>query len=169
MPGPASPLRGALSGPVGIPQPATYWNPNGAPRVMSAEIEGVLRQLELQAAAGQGGALSAMDKWQKLPPAPVGALAQAQVDPSWLRPDGTRKGQGFLGPLKFKDGRTSTELSIGVNLNGKETEIPSLVPTLTPAEIQHLLNGGEPHEGIVQKAVDHAKMRMQRGLPVFAE
>lgn len=91
------------------------------------------------------------------------------VDPSWYRNDGTRKGMGFLGPLRGKDGRTTTELSIGVNLGGKEMDIPSIVPTLHPLEVQHLLNGGDMTDAIVQKAVDHAQMRMKQGKSPFAD
>jgi hypothetical protein len=99
-----------------------------------------------------------------------GALASQPNpnDPSWYRQDGTLKGMGFMGPLKFKDGRTSTELSIGVNLGGKQTEIPSLVPTLSQQEIDHLLSGGRPTPEIVNKAVEHALQRQRAGLPVFA-
>ena len=104
---------------------------------------------------------------------PMGGLAQLQMPPvkdrSWYREDGSQKGQGFLGPLKFHDGRTSSELSIGVNIDGNEVEIPSLVPTLSKDEIDHLLGGGAPTAEIVDKAVSHARMRMQQGLPVFAE
>lgn len=71
-------LRGALSGPAGVPQPATYWNPNGAPRVMSRELEEVLRQLGLQAARGEGGALDAMNRWQR---APMGGLMMPPAQP----------------------------------------------------------------------------------------
>lgn len=105
-------------------------------------------------------------------PGGLAGLMQSPIpgnDPSWYRPDGTKKGQGFLGMLPFHDGRTSSELSIGVNLNGKEMQIPSLVPTLSQQEIQHLLSGGLITDAIAQKAVDHARMRMQQGLPVFAE
>jgi hypothetical protein len=100
-------------------------------------------------------------------PSTFDALMPAQNDPSMYRADGSRKGAGFLGPLKFKDGRTSTELSIGANFDGAQREIPSLVPTLSQDEINHLLGGGAPTPSIVQKAVDHARMRMQQGLPVF--
>lgn len=92
-----------------------------------------------------------------------------EADPSWYRKDGSQKGMGFLGPLKFHDGSTSSELSIGVNMDGKEVEIPSLVPTLLPEEIKHLLGGGKPTPEIVQKAVDHARMRQQANRPVFAD
>jgi predicted RNA methylase len=85
------------------------------------------------------------------------------------RVDGTDKGDGWLGPLKRPDGGISTELSIGVNLGGKETEIPLLVPTLTQAEIQSLLNGERPSEAIVQKAVGHARDRIAEGKSPFKE
>ena len=79
-----------------------------------------------------------------------------------LRQDFSEKGQGFLGSLKRPDGNTSTELSIGVQLDGRDIEIPSLVPTLTQEEVGHLLNGGEPTPGIVQKAIDHAMGRSSK-------
>lgn len=85
------------------------------------------------------------------------------------RLDGTRKGMGFLGELPHAEGGTSTELSIGVNIDNKETEIPSLVPTLTQKEINHMLSGADPTESIVQKAVEHAKKRMSQGKSPFAE
>ena len=56
-----------------------------------------------------------------------------------LRADGTPKGEGYFGKLKRPDGDVSTELSIGVNLGGKETEIPTLVPTLSEEEKNYLL------------------------------
>jgi hypothetical protein len=62
----------------------------------------------------------------------------------------------------------STELSIGINLDGKETEVPSLVPTLSQAEIDHLLGGGEPTQAIIQKAADYARSRLAEGKSPFA-
>ena len=85
------------------------------------------------------------------------------------RADGTEKGPGFLGTLQRPDGRVSTELSIGVEFDGKETEIPSLVPTLTQDETDHLLGGGDPTDAIVDKAVSHAKKRIKQGKSPFAE
>ena len=79
------------------------------------------------------------------------------------------KGLGYFGELKRPDGMVSTELSIGVEFDGKETEIPSLVPTLTKDEINHLLAGNEPTEQIVDKAVVHAKERMAEGKSPFAQ
>ena len=101
------------------------------------------------------------------------SVTKPGTTPDWKRADGTQKGMGFLGALKFKDPKTgktgtSTELSIGVNINGKEVEIPSLVPTLSPDEIKHLLNGGEPTPEIIKKAVDHATERMKAGKSPFA-
>jgi len=84
-----------------------------------------------------------------------------------LRLDGTPKGSGFLGELKRPDGGISTELSIGVEVDGKEVEIPALVPTLTPEEVQVLLNDGMTDE-IVSKARAHATERIKQGLSPFA-
>jgi hypothetical protein len=85
------------------------------------------------------------------------------------RPDGTPKGKGFLGELKRPDGNVSTEISVGVNIGGKEMDIPTLVPTLTKAEVDSLLKGDAPSDAIVRKAVDHAKKRIAEGKSVFAD
>jgi hypothetical protein len=84
------------------------------------------------------------------------------------RNDGTNKGTGYLGVLTRPDGKVSTELSIGVNIDGKETEIPSLVPTLTKQEVDYMLSGQKPTKQIVQKAVDYAKERKKKGLSPYA-
>ena len=84
------------------------------------------------------------------------------------RLDGTAKGLGFFGVLQRPDGDSSTELSIGVNLNGKEMQIPLIVPTLSREEIDGLLKGQEPSEEIAEKAVQHAIGRMKSGKPLFA-
>ena len=95
-----------------------------------------------------------------------------QVDGKFygLRPDGTAKGVGYLGELKRPDGGVMTEYSIGVNINGKDMDIPTIVPTLTEDEKNHLLNSKEGEkipQGIVDKAVAHAKQRLSDGKPVF--
>lgn len=87
------------------------------------------------------------------------------------RPDGSKKGSGFLGVLKSANGNAMTEYSIGVKIKGKEIDIPTLVPTLNRSEVTTLLNlkdGEKIPESIVQKAVDHAKMRIADGKSVFA-
>lgn len=84
------------------------------------------------------------------------------------RADGTEKGLGFFGELQRPDGSVSTELSIGVNLNGRETEIPLLVPTLTREELDYLLQGGEPTRALVDKAVQFAQERAKAGKDFFA-
>jgi hypothetical protein len=83
------------------------------------------------------------------------------------RLDGTSKGRGFLGELKRPDGKVSTELSIGVEMDGEENLIPSLVPGLDDSEVKHLLGGGKTTPEILRKAVDHARRRKQVGLSPF--
>jgi len=89
-----------------------------------------------------------------------------------FRPDGSKKGNGYFGVLQRPDGMESTEISVGVNIGGKEMDIPTLVPTLTEEEKNYLLNmpmTEHPTRAIIQKAVTHAKKRMSQGLSVFKE
>lgn len=97
---------------------------------------------------------------------PVGADVRTGVAVAELVP--RTKGPGFLGTLQRPDGGVSTELSIGVEFDGKETEIPSLIPTLSPQEIDHMLSGAKPTRAIVAKAVAHARQRAAQGLGPFA-
>lgn len=88
------------------------------------------------------------------------------------REDGTRKGSGFLGELDLPDGKVATEFSIGVEIDGKETEIPTLVPTLTKAEIELMTsdiipNNKEVPKSIIRKAVAHARKRIKAGRSPF--
>jgi hypothetical protein len=50
------------------------------------------------------------------------------------RPDGEKKGKGYFGEMKRPNGDVSTEISVGVGMDGKELEIPLIVPTLTKKE-----------------------------------
>ncbi len=100
--------------------------------------------------------------------------ASTQNDPSWLRADGTRKGNGFLGVLQRPDGKVSSEISIGVNIGGKEVEVPTLVPTLSKDEVNWLITNdiSDPKKipmSIQQKAVDFAKQRLAAGKSPFAQ
>jgi hypothetical protein len=83
-----------------------------------------------------------------------------------------RKGEGFLGMLARPDGGISSELSIGVELDGKETHIPALVPTLTPEQVKTALAlkpGAPMPADIVQAATAFAKTRAAAGKPYFAQ
>jgi len=107
-------------------------------------------------------------------PSLVDAVAQAEsggrdFKDYGKRTDGTPKGQGFLGELKRPDGKISTEISIGVQIDGKEVQIPTLIPGLTEAEKTSLLKGDKPSAAIVEKAVAHAKKRIADGKSPFAE
>ena len=84
-----------------------------------------------------------------------------------LRVDGSVKSeQGYLGPVQNKDGRTMTEFSIGVEFNGKETEIPTLVPGLSKREL-NALKEGTILPSTKRKAISHAKKRMAAGKSPF--
>lgn len=91
-----------------------------------------------------------------------------------IRNDGSLKGPGFLGELQLPDGRVSTEFSIGVEFDGKKTEIPTLVPTLTQDEIDLMVNDIIPNDKkipdkITKKAIAHAKKRIAQGKSPFKD
>jgi hypothetical protein len=89
-----------------------------------------------------------------------------------LRADKTVKGEGFFGALTRPGGGVSSEISIGVEMDGKEVEIPTMVPTLTKDEVQQLLaldpSKDEIPEPIIDKAVAYARTRIKAGKSPFA-
>jgi len=87
------------------------------------------------------------------------------------RNDGTQKGTGFFGVQKMTDGsgRDMTEFSIGVDFGQGETEIPTLVPTLTKKELDFLKAGNDPSKTIIEKATRHAEKRTSEGKSPFIE
>jgi hypothetical protein len=93
-----------------------------------------------------------------------------------MRPDKTAKGAGYFGEIKRPDGNVMTEISIGVGLNGKETLIPLVVPTLNRSELNYLMKADPQSKmfmekmprSIMDKAVDHAVMRMKENKSPFA-
>jgi hypothetical protein len=95
--------------------------------------------------------------------------------PYGKRNDGTNKGTGYLGELKLPDGSVATEYttqSNAVTVNGERIDFPTLVPTLSKQEISLMQNDLIPNkkeipEPIMRKAIDHANMRLQKGLSVF--
>jgi hypothetical protein len=96
----------------------------------------------------------------------------SKKDPNTTRPDGTSKGSGWLGPHKTESGSDVTEYSIGLNINGKEMDIPTMVPGLNDDEIKQVLTAAEyemfPNDKIVAKAVAHARKMLAEGKGVFA-
>ncbi len=110
-------------------------------------------------------------------PSAGGPSAPPEPDRStWeKRADGSDKGNGFLGLQKRTDGKVSSEISITTSdvEPGKDVEIPTMVPTLTPQETQWLLshdisNPKTLPQAITEKAVDFARSRRAAGLPYFA-
>lgn len=91
------------------------------------------------------------------------------------RVDGTQKSDiGFLGPVKNNvTGGTMTELSMGVEMDGKEVLLPLMVPTLTKEEINFLANNnvvGNPSivpQSIKDKAIAHARKRISENKSPF--
>ena len=92
-------------------------------------------------------------------------------DLSSLRSDGTEKGTGFRGAHKMTDGsgRVVTDMTVegGLIINDRNVEYPMLVPTLTDAEVEIIMRGGDIPDSIRAKAIDHARMRIEGGMSPF--
>jgi hypothetical protein len=91
------------------------------------------------------------------------------------RQDGTDKGNGWLGLLRRPDGSVSSEISVGMEINGKETELPLLVPTLTKDEVQKVLALPLDEKlfkslppAVKSKAIAFAEQRIAEGKSPFA-
>jgi hypothetical protein len=92
------------------------------------------------------------------------------------RQDNTQKGRGFFGEIKRPDGSVSTEISIGVTIDNKQVEIPLIVPTLNRRELDYLIRTpvesrqfmDRMPKSIIEKAYDHAVMRLQTNKSPFA-
>lgn len=92
------------------------------------------------------------------------------------RPDGSKKGKGWLGPIDLGDGNVATEYtsqSQSVLVDGKQIDFPTLVPTLTKEEIEEMRKlmaaGKDPSKSVMQKAVDHALKQLSEGKSVFVK
>lgn len=91
------------------------------------------------------------------------------IAPYGIRHDGTgAKGKGFLGLLPTPDGSVATEYSMEGDVGGRNMEFPSIVPTLSSAELQGVLSGNISDD-VYRKALAHALMRVNSGQSPFME
>lgn len=82
-----------------------------------------------------------------------------------FRGDGSVKGSGWKGIFKNAKGQDVTEYTVGVEIDGKEYDIPTIVPPLSTEEIASVLKASEDgspvSEQVMEKAVDWAKYMLQ--------
>lgn len=97
------------------------------------------------------------------------------IAPYGVRHDGMgAKGKGYYGGLPAMGGsdapglevNRATEYSMGANVGGREMEIPSIVPGLSPEQLQAVQRGEIPPE-VARMAIAHALMRQRQGKGVF--
>tara|TARA_R110002126_G_scaffold95864_2_gene224793 strand:+ start:3938 stop:4366 length:429 start_codon:yes stop_codon:yes gene_type:complete len=97
-----------------------------------------------------------------------------ELDPNIFRSDGSKKSaRGFLGPVQHSNGRTMTEVSVGVPINGEEMEIPLFVPGMPQEELDMLSNmeiegnaKNFPRTSML-RAIEHAMRRLEEGKSPF--
>lgn len=181
---PAAPApSSSLASPGGALAPINFDDPNWQDDVLAGSQPGnantnefELRRQERLAAQSEGVAAEPVEPGD--PNLPPSGDPRAGAAPEMLRLDGTPKGRnGFLGQITNNiSGEVMTELTIGGDPNHPdEPLIPLLVPTLTADEVQFLQDmdlsdeGAEIPESIIAKAREHAQMRTEQGLSVFAD
>ncbi len=84
-----------------------------------------------------------------------------------LRPNGTPKGQGWLGPLPMTDGTGGIATELTINVDGED--IPLIVPTLGVDELDYILKGNQPTRSMVDKAAEFANKRRRQGFSIYAD
>lgn len=85
---------------------------------------------------------------------------------------GEPKSTGWLGTFRTPDGGVTSEYSTGVEIDGKETEIPTLVPGLSQQQIDRMVNDIIPNqkkvpEDILRIAEAHAREQIAAGKSPF--
>ena len=78
-----------------------------------------------------------------------------------------QKYTGWKGELIDIDGNSVTEMSIGVNIDDKEIDIPLIIPNSTDAELKRILNKKAPTDAMVKKAYDWAIIRLKNNQSPF--
>lgn len=142
---------------------------DGAGHFVAAQGGGAF-EFDVRALGAAPSAQGGGDPYAEFPVVP--AANRSQWD---RRADGSQKGMGFLGLRRRPDGGVSSELSIGVELGGREVEIPTMVPGLTKSELHWLMTtpadrqAGHVPPSITQKAVAHAKARISAGKSPFRQ
>ena len=105
----------------------------------------------------------------------VPSVNNTEEDKNMVRLDGSKKSaRGYLGSVYNEvEKGYMTEVSIGVEINNKEMQIPLMVPGLTKEEINTLANmrleGNAKNipQSIIDKAQRHAAKRITEGKNVF--
>jgi hypothetical protein len=129
---------------------------------------------------GRGGNVEEVDPLQRMGFG-TGSMVTATTkeeraeDMSMYRADGSKKSnKGFIGQVKNNvSGGIMTEVSVGVEIQGEEVSIPTMVPTLTTKEIEILSNmkikGNAKNipKSIINKAIKHAEKRKAEGKSPF--
>ena len=81
------------------------------------------------------------------------------------------KAEGFFGRIPLSNGDYATEYSVSQNIDGKNVEMPSIVPTLTKEELGHVMRSsatGSPlPNSVYDKSLAHAKDRISKGQSPF--
>ena len=87
------------------------------------------------------------------------------------RPDGSKKGSGWLGEIPMQDGsgRVMTEQTAEVDTANGRLQFPLIHPGSTKEELDHLARGGKPTREMLDRAIEHARERQKQGLSPYKD
>ena len=83
------------------------------------------------------------------------------------------KAMGFYGKIPLTNGDIATEYSVSQDIDGKDVEMPSLVPNLTKEEFENIKMAASTRspqlllQSVYDKAREHAVMRTNNGQSPF--
>jgi len=138
--------------------------PQKFPHVLSRKEANALRELNARIKFGQ-----TISSKQRRLLSLLAKKSRQRPDDQFRHDTGIIKGPGFQGSFTNPEGQDVTEFSVGIPINGQETNIPSIVEDTTPEEINSIVNSATVPESAMRKAQLSAENRIGQGQSPFLE
>jgi len=138
--------------------------PQKFPHVLSRKEANAFRELNARIKFGQ-----TISSKQRRLLSLLAKKSRQRPDDQFRHDTGIIKGPGFQGSFTNPEGQDVTEFSVGIPINGQETNIPSIVEDTTPEEINSIVNSATVPESAMRKAQLSAENRIGQGQSPFLE
>ena len=138
--------------------------PQKFPHVLSRKEANALRELNARIKFGQ-----TISSKQRRLLSLLAKKSRQRPDDQFRHDTGIIKGPGFQGSFTNPEGQDVSEFSVGIPINGQETNIPSIVEDTTPEEINSIVNSATVPESAMRKAQLSAENRIGQGQSPFLE
>ena len=138
--------------------------PQKFPHVLSRKEANAFRELNARIKFGQ-----TISSKQRRLLSLLAKKSRQRPDDQFRHDTGIIKGPGFQGSFTNPEGQDVSEFSVGIPINGQETNIPSIVEDTTPEEINSIVNSATVPESAMRKAQLSAENRIGQGQSPFLE